>query len=116
MPRTAPGSVSPEGYGRFLTEVFDEWVRCDLGRLDVQLFAEMARVMAGGEAGLCWMRPVCGSVLIAEKGRDIEGIACPPVSENWLTDFMKPFDEAAVLFTLASQEAVLKIQKMADES
>ena len=63
----APGSVSPEGYGRFLTEVFDEWVSRDLGSLDVQLFAEMARILAGGEASLCWMSPVCGRVLIAEE-------------------------------------------------
>ena len=63
----APGSVSPEGYGRFLTEVFDEWVRHDLGVLDVQLFAEMARIMAGGQASLCWMSPTCGHVLIAEE-------------------------------------------------
>ncbi len=65
--KTAAGSVSPEGYGRFLTAVFDEWVRRDLGRLDVQLFAEMARIMAGGEASLCWMSPTCGNVLIAEE-------------------------------------------------
>ena len=63
----APGSVSPEGYGRFLTAVFDEWVKHDLGALDVQMFAEMARIMAGGEASLCWMSPVCGHVLIAEE-------------------------------------------------
>ena len=63
----ASGSVSPEGYGRFLTAVFDEWVTHDLGSLDVQLFAEMARIMAGGEASLCWMSPVCGHVLIAEE-------------------------------------------------
>ncbi len=63
----APGSVSLEGYGRFLTAVFDEWVTRDLGTLDVQLFAEMARIMAGGEASLCWMRPICGHVLIAEE-------------------------------------------------
>ena len=63
----APGSVSPEGYGRFLTETFDEWVTHDLGVLDVQLFAEMARIMAGGEASLCWMSPVCGHVLIVEE-------------------------------------------------
>ncbi len=60
-------SASPEGYGRFLTAVFDEWVTHDLGILDVQLFAEMARIMAGGEASLCWMSPVCGHVLIAEE-------------------------------------------------
>ena len=52
----APGSVTPEGYGRFLTAVFDEWVRHDLGVLDVQLFAEMARIMAGGQASL--LRPL----------------------------------------------------------
>ena len=63
----APGSVTPEGYGRFLTAVFDEWVRHDLGVLDVQLFAEMARIKAGGEASLCWMSPTCGHVLIAEE-------------------------------------------------
>ena len=63
----AERSVSPEGYGRFLTAVFDEWVRHDLGKLDVQLFAETARIMAGGEASLCWMSPVCGHVLIAEE-------------------------------------------------
>ena len=63
----APGSVTPEGYGRFLTAVFDEWVRHDLGVLDVQLFAEMARIMAGGQASLCWMSPTCGHVLIAEE-------------------------------------------------
>ena len=61
------GSVSPEGYGRFLIAVFDEWVRHDLGLLDVQLFAEMARIMAGGQASLCWMSPACGNVLIVEE-------------------------------------------------
>ena len=64
---TAAGSVSPEGYGSFLTVVFDEWVKHDLGVLDVQLFAEMARIMAGGQASLCWMSPTCGHVLIAEE-------------------------------------------------
>ena len=70
--READGSLSPESvtaeqYGSFLCRVFDRWVRQDLGKLDVQMFAEMARVLAGGEAGLCWMRPTCGRVLIAEE-------------------------------------------------
>ena len=69
-----------------------------------------------GEDAAMEFRCGSGKVLLAEKGRDIEEIACPPVSENWLTDFMKPFDEAELLNTLASQEAVLKIQKMADET
>ncbi len=60
-------SVSPEGYGEFLASVFREWSQNDLGRMDVQLFAEMARIMAGGEASLCWMAPTCGRVLICEE-------------------------------------------------
>jgi len=59
-------SVTGEGYGAFLCAVFDEWVRHDLGRLNVQLFAEMALVWSGGKASLCWMAPTCGRVLIVE--------------------------------------------------
>lgn len=60
-------SVTPEKYGDFLIAVFDEWVCKDLGKLDVQLFAEMAMVWAGGEASLCWLAPTCGRALIAEE-------------------------------------------------
>ena len=61
-----PDSVSGEGYGDFLCTIFDEWVLHDLGKLDVQLFAETARAYTGGVSGLCWMAPVCGRVLIVE--------------------------------------------------
>ena len=60
-------SVTPEGYGQFLITVFDEWVHHDLGKIDVQLFAETARIMAGGEPSLCWMSETCGRALIAEE-------------------------------------------------
>lgn len=63
----SPRSVSSEDYGRFLITVFDEWITNDLGKTDVQLFAETARIMAGGSASLCWMAPVCGMALIAEE-------------------------------------------------
>ena len=59
-------SVTGEGYGNFLCAVFDEWVLNDLGKVDVQIFSETARVWAGGSAVLCWMAPVCGRVLIVE--------------------------------------------------
>ncbi len=62
-----PISVSPEEYGEFLCTVFDEWCMNDLGKLDVQLFAETAKVMAGGEAGVCTLAPTCGQVLVAEE-------------------------------------------------
>ena len=64
---TSPESVTAEGYGSFLCAVFDEWSLHDLGRTEVQLFAETARVWSGGVAGLCWMAPVCGRALVVEQ-------------------------------------------------
>ena len=64
--RLSPDSVSAEAYGDFLSAIFDEWSLHDLGRLDVQIFAEAARVWAGSAASLCWMAPSCGRALIVE--------------------------------------------------
>ncbi len=60
-------TVSGEAYGDFLCAVFDEWIQNDLGKSDVQLFAEIAMVLSGGTVSLCWMAPTCGRVLIVEK-------------------------------------------------
>jgi uncharacterized protein len=62
-----PDSVRGWEYGQFLCAVFNEWSLHDLGKLEVQLFAEMSRVWSGGNAGLCWMAPTCGRVLIVEQ-------------------------------------------------
>lgn len=59
-------SVTGEQYGHFLSTVFDEWVYNDLGRLEVQLFAEMYLVWSGQPANLCWMAPTCGRVPVLE--------------------------------------------------
>jgi uncharacterized protein len=59
-------SVTAEAYGDFLCTIFDEWALHDIGKLDVQVFAEAARVWSGGGAGLCWMAPTCGRALIVE--------------------------------------------------
>lgn len=62
-----PDSITPDGYGRFLRDIFAYWILNDLGRTQVQLFAEMMGVLAGRPPGLCWMAPECGRVLIVEK-------------------------------------------------
>ena len=65
--RVTSDSVTPEGYGRFLSAVFDEWLYNDIGRSAVQQFAEISMVWSGGTAGLCWMAPTCGRAVIVEK-------------------------------------------------
>jgi len=61
-----PESVTGEAYGRFLTEIFDEWLLNDLGTTAVQLFAETANTLGGGAPGLCWLAPTCGRALVVE--------------------------------------------------
>ncbi len=63
----SPESVIPDAYGEFLVKIFDEWVTNDLGKCDVQLFAETSKVWAGGEAALCWMTDTCGRILVVEE-------------------------------------------------
>ena len=64
--RLTDESVTAEAYGDFLCAVFGEWIAHDLGKTVVQLFAETARAIGGGAAGLCWTAPECGAALIVE--------------------------------------------------
>jgi hypothetical protein len=43
----------------------------------------------------------------------VEIIACEKVTECWLDDFVKPFDEDALIDVIASAEAALRIQNAA---
>ena len=59
-------SVSPAAFGEFLCQIFDEWARHDIGRLDVQNFLEALLVVAGQPANLCVMSETCGLALAVE--------------------------------------------------
>jgi uncharacterized protein len=63
-------TVPAEAFGRFLCEIFDEWVRHDMGRLIVQIFEEAARPALGLNHSLCIFRPTCGDVPVVEHNGD----------------------------------------------
>lgn len=67
-------SVSPEGYGEFLKDVFAQWFFHDLDTQGVQFFNETAAALAGNSPRLCNMRPTCGDVIVVE--RDGQVYAC----------------------------------------
>ena len=46
-------SVSPQGYGKFLNDVFDVWVKTDVGKVYVQLFDVTLANKVGAPPGLC---------------------------------------------------------------
>ena len=60
-------SVTPEAYGRFLKTVFREWSRNDLGKVNVQLFAETALGLAGKGPNVCFLAETCGNVPVVES-------------------------------------------------
>ena len=65
-------SVDPEAFGLFLLEVFDEWVRRDVGQIYVQTFDEAFGAWAGFEPSLCLFRTECGRALALEQRRRLQ--------------------------------------------
>ena len=66
-----PWSVLPAQYGRFLTGVFDEWVRKDVGRTFVQLFDVSLEAWMGMAPSLCLFRETCGEAMALEHNGDL---------------------------------------------
>lgn len=64
-------SVVPEQYGRFLCEVFDEWVKRDVGKVFVQIFDQALAAWLGLEPSLCVFRKQCGRALAIEHNGDL---------------------------------------------
>ena len=67
----APWSVSAAGYGKFMCDVFDEWVKYDVGRHFVQLFDVTLANWCGVQPGLCSFCETCGDGLLVEHNGDV---------------------------------------------
>lgn len=63
-------SVNPEAYGRFLCEVFDEWILRDVGKMFVQMF-DVTLGAYFGMHSLCIFAPTCGEALALEHNGDL---------------------------------------------
>lgn len=68
---TAPWSVSASGYGKFMTDIFDEWVVSDVGEYFVQAFDMTLAQWAGVKPGLCIYSETCGDALVVEHNGDV---------------------------------------------
>ncbi len=64
-------SVLPEQFGRFLIDVFDEWIQKDVGRVFVQIFDMALSAWVGVEPSLCVFRQTCGRALAMEHNGDV---------------------------------------------
>ena len=62
----APWSVEPLQFGKFLSDIFDIWVRRDVGRIYVQTFDVQLGIWAGYGSMLCVFAESCGRALAIE--------------------------------------------------
>jgi uncharacterized protein len=69
--RVTGRSVTAEQYGRFLIDVFEEWVRRDVGEVFVQMFDVALANWAGEPPGLCVHSETCGLALALEHTGDL---------------------------------------------
>ena len=67
----APWSVSAEGFGQFMCDVFDEWVVADVGSRYVQLFDATLALKVGVQPSVCSLCETCGSGLTVEHNGDV---------------------------------------------
>jgi uncharacterized protein len=64
-------SVEPLQFGKFLTSIFDEWVRRDVGRTFVQIFDVALESWANVPQSLCVFAPKCGQAMAVEHNGDL---------------------------------------------
>jgi uncharacterized protein len=63
--------VRGSDFGLFLSEVFDEWVRRDVGVMFIPFFDAVLASYLHGESTLCVLRPACGDALALEHNGDL---------------------------------------------
>lgn len=67
----APWSITPKAFGKFMCDVFDQWVVGDVGERFVQLFDITLAQWCGVQPGLCAFCPTCGDGLVVEHNGDV---------------------------------------------
>jgi len=64
-------SVRPEQWGRFLTTIFDEWIRRDVGRMFLLNFDWALAGWLGMAGAVCVFAPTCGLGVALEHNGDL---------------------------------------------
>ncbi|KAF0235646.1 MAG: hypothetical protein FD181_3357 [Prolixibacteraceae bacterium] len=106
-PEVTENTVSPETFGKFLINIFDDWVENDIGKVTIQIFEEALRAAIDNEHTLCIFKVNCGGVPVIEGNGDfyscdhfvkpehlLGSIKYRPVSDFLDSDEQKAFGRA----------------------
>lgn len=66
-----PYSVDPVEWGKFLCDIFDEWIKKDKYKVSIRLFDSILNFMANGYYNLCQMSGTCCQYYVVEHNGDI---------------------------------------------
>lgn len=64
-------SVTPGQWGKFLCDLFDEWVKNDVGNIFIQIFESTLANYVGVTPGLCTLDTTCGHAAALEFNGDL---------------------------------------------
>ncbi|KAB7668320.1 anaerobic sulfatase maturase [Plesiomonas shigelloides] len=64
-------SVPAHGYGIFMTAVFDEWLKEDVGTIFVRMFDSILATWLGHPASVCVQSKECGQAVVIEANGDV---------------------------------------------
>lgn len=113
-PGAKPGkwSVSAEGFGRFLCEIFDYWVRHDVGKVFVGQFDAALASWCGVPPGICVFNRTCGGNSVIEHNGDIyscdhfvyRGLKLGNIATGNLSDMMK--SDAQIRFGMDKRDTL----------
>lgn len=64
-------TVSPEQYGKFLIQIFNQWIKKDIGKIFIRTFDNALAAWAGAPQTACIFAPTCGTSLIMMPSGDV---------------------------------------------
>jgi len=85
----ADWSVNSLGFGKFLSSIFDQWIRKDVGKYFIQVFDVTLESWLGLKSGLCIFDETCGHALALEHNGDLYSCDHYVFRENYLGNIMQ---------------------------
>lgn len=67
QPRVSSWSVTPPGFGRFMVEIFERWVRTDVDRVTISEIEDTWARYQGQEGEICLFSKTCGDQMAVER-------------------------------------------------
>jgi uncharacterized protein len=108
-------SVLPKQYGKFLSTIFDEWVKNDVGKVYVQIFDAALASWVNYPPSVCVFAPTCGTALVIEHNGDIYSCDHFVDPEHLLGNIMENSLEEMVISTEQIQFGEDKIDNLPEQ-